>query len=641
MQSDQYMSYIHISRYAKYRDDLGRRETWEETVARYFDYMTEHLAENNNYQLPPELRKELEDAVVNLEVMPSMRALMTSGAALRRDNICAFNCSYLPIDHPRAFDELLYILMCGTGVGFSVERQYVNELPTINEHFEKSSTVIVVDDSKAGWAKGLRELISLLYAGQIPSWDLSKLRPAGARLKTFGGRSSGPGPLEDVFKFTVALFRQAAGRKLTSLEAHDLVCKIAECVVVGGVRRSALISLSNLSDDRMRLAKSGQWWEANVQRSLANNSVAYTEKPDVGIFMEEWLSLYKSKSGERGIFNRVAATKQAAKNGRRNVDFDFGTNPCGEIILRPYGFCNLSEIVARAEDDFTSLARKARLAAILGTYQASLTNFKYLRKIWTKNAQEDALLGVSITGVMDNPILSGEHDTIHTPLAKFLEDLKQVVIDTNKEFAEKFGINQSAATTCNKPSGTVSQRVNSSSGMHKRFGPYYIRTVRGSNNDPLVQFMKDKGFPWEPDVTKPDLTSVFSFPVKSPESVTSFRNDWTAVQQLEHALIFKNHWCEHNPSITVYVKETEWPEVGAWVYKHFDDLVGVSFLPHTEHVYRQAPYQDITKEEYEEALSKMPVVDWTELQKYEKEDNTSGSQELACSAGSCEIVDIS
>jgi ribonucleoside-diphosphate reductase alpha chain len=633
----QYQEFIYKSRYSRWIETENRRENWPETVKRYFDFFVEHLAENQSYKVSDELRNELESAVLNLEVMPSMRALMTAGEALQRDNVAGYNCSYVAVNNIRAFDEILYILMCGTGVGFSVERQYVEKLPTIAEHFTNSDTTIIVQDSKAGWAKAYRELVSLLIGGQIPKWDVSKVRPAGARLKTFGGRASGPRPLIDLFHFTTDTFKRAAGRKLTSIECHDIVCKIAEIVVVGGVRRSALISLSNLTDERMRDAKSGAWWEQNPQRALANNSVAYKEKPEIGIFMEEWISLYKSKSGERGIFNREAAKKTVAKLGdRRDPNYDFGTNPCSEIILRDREFCNLTEVVIRAEDTQDSIARKVRIASILGTWQASLTHFPYLSSGWKKNCEEEALLGVSLTGILDNPLM-GSKD--HKLLSAALEDLKKVSVETNKEWAEKLGINPAAAITCIKPSGTVSQLTDAASGIHARHSEYYIRTVRADRKDPLCQMMIDMGFPAEPCVMKPDHTMVFSFPMSAVGSVT--RNDMTAIEHLELWLTYQRHWCEHKPSITVTVKEHEWMEVGAWVYKHFDEISGISFLPHSDHSYRQAPYQECTKIAYTALSVEMPKnVDWSLLKNYEKEDKTVGTQTFACSGDKCELVDL-
>ena len=568
--------------------------------------------------------------------MPSMRCLMTAGEALKRENIAGYNCSYIAIDRPSSFDEILYVLMNGTGVGFSVERQYINELPRIADEFHMSDTTITVADSKLGWAKALKELVGMLYIGQIPCWNLSKIRPAGSPLKTFGGRASGPEPLEALFNFTVTIFKNANGRKLSSIECHDIVCKIAEIVVVGGVRRSALISLSNLSDDRMRAAKHGQWWTTEPQRSLANNSACYTEKPDIGVFMDEWKALYESKSGERGIFNRESAVKISEQNGRRNTtDYDFGTNPCSEIILRNREFCNLSEVVVRPADTRKTLLEKVRLATILGTFQSTLVNFKYVSSTWRKNCEEERLLGVSLTGIMDSKLLNGKAS--HQTLPALLQDLRNEAIKTNAEFAKKIGINQSVAITCIKPSGTVSQLVDAASGIHARHNPYYIRTVRGDKKDPLTKMMMDYGFPVEDDAMNPSHTSVFSFPMKVDEGAV-FRTDLAAIEQLELWLIYQKYWCEHKPSVTISVKENEWLEVGAWVYKHFDFMSGVSFLPFAEHTYKQAPYQDIKKEEYEILLDKMPKeVVWSKLSEYEKTDMTIGSQELSCAAGGCEI----
>ena len=632
-----YQEYIHLSRYSRYDYEKNRRETWEETVNRYFTFFKGHLFDQCQFKVSPSVVSNIKNAILNLEIMPSMRCLMTAGEALKRENVAGYNCSYIAIDSFRSFDELLYVLMNGTGVGFSVERQYVQNIPIINEEFFDTDTVIIVSDSKLGWAKALKELIFLLAAGQIPKWNLSRVRQAGAPLKTFGGRASGPEPLEDLFKFCVNIFRGAAGRRLTSLEAHDICCKIAEIVVVGGVRRSALLSASNLSDDRMRHAKSGRWWESNVQRALANNSACYTERPDMGIFMEEWKSLYESKSGERGIFNREAAKEQAAKNGRRDPDHEFGTNPCSEIILRTKEFCNLTEIVVREDDTHETLKQKVKLATILGTWQSTLTNFKYLNKKWNENCEEERLLGVSMTGIMDCPLTH----SYNNGLGDLLKELKQVAIDTNKEWAKKLNINVSAAITCVKPSGTVSQLVDSASGIHARHNPYYIRTVRADKKDPLAKMMYDAGFPLEDDVTKPDHTWVFSFPVKGPEKGI-YRKDMSAIEHLELWKVYQDNWCEHKPSITVSVHEDEWLTVGAWVYKNFDKMSGVSFLPFADHSYRQAPYQDCSKQEYETLLKKMPEdINWAKLSEYEEKDMTHGSQELACSAeGGCEIVDL-
>ena len=628
-----YQEFIHLSRYSRWLPKEGRRETWRETVTRYFDFFQEHLKQSCKYSLDKSLREELEDAVIHLKIMPSMRCLMTAGEALKRENIAGYNCSYVAVDRPQAFDEILYVLMNGTGVGFSVERQFVSNLPTVADEFHPSDTTIVVQDSKMGWAKAFKELVAMLYHGQIPKWDLSKVRPAGAPLKTFGGRASGPEPLRRLFEFTKEIFQNAHGRKLSSIECHDIVCKTAEIVVVGGVRRSALISLSNLSDDRMRVAKSGQWWIDNGQRALANNSACYTEKPDIGIFMDEWKALYDSKSGERGIFNRESAKKIAEKNERRDVGHDFGTNPCSEIILRSREFCNLSEVVVRPEDTEHTLLNKVRLATILGTFQSTLTNFKYVSKDWKKNCVEERLLGVSLTGIMDNKWTAGKLNGLDV----LLKNLKQMSVDTNKEWSNKLKINQSAAITCVKPSGTVSQLVDSASGIHARHNPYYIRTVRGDKKDPLTKMMVEQGFPAEDDVMKPNDTTVFSFPIKcSPDAV--FRQDLTAIEQLELWKTYQVHWCEHKPSVTISVKEEEWIDVGAWVYKNFDLMSGVSFLPYSEHTYKQAPYQDCNEKEYKDLMNKMPTsVDWNKLSQYEKSDMTVGSQELACSAGSCEI----
>jgi ribonucleoside-diphosphate reductase alpha chain len=631
-----YQQYIHASRYARYSYENNRRETWDETVTRYFNFFEEHLHDNHDYKLTDNNRKMLEDGIKELKVMPSMRCLMTAGEALKRENVAGYNCSYIAVNNLRAFDELLYVLMNGTGVGFSVERQFVTELPIINEDFHATDTIIMVSDSKLGWAKALRELISLLAAGQIPQWNLSRVRPAGSPLKTFGGRASGPEPLEDLFRFFINIFRDAAGRKLTSLEAHDLCCKIAEVVVVGGVRRSALISLSNLSDDRMRHAKAGRWWESNVQRSLANNSACYTEKPDMGIFMEEWKSLYESKSGERGIFNRQAAQSRSEMNGRRDATHEFGTNPCSEIILRDREFCNLTEVIIRGGDTEETLEEKVKLATILGTFQSTLTNFRYLNRKWGENCEEERLLGVSMTGIMDNVLTNGKKKG----LEDLLDRLREVAIQTNKYWAKQLGIPQSAAITCVKPSGTVSQLVDSASGIHARHAPYYVRTVRADKKDPLAKMMYDQGFPCEDDVTKPEHTWVFSFPVKGPAKGV-YRKDMNALEQLNLWKIYQEHWCEHKPSITISVKEEEWMEVGAWVYGNFDMMSGVSFLPMSDHTYRQAPYQDCTKEQYDKLFREMPKnINWMKLQEYEEQDMTAGSQELACSAGSCEIVDL-
>jgi len=633
----EYQNYIAISRYARWIEKENRRETWSETVERYVSYMQGRYEKLTNKKLDKKERDRWVDAITTLKVMPSMRALMTAGPALDKDNVAGFNCSYVAIDNVRTFDEIMYILMCGTGVGFSVERQYVDKLPEIAEKFHTTETVIKVRDSKIGWAKSYRELIAMLYAGQIPQFDMSLVRPAGAKLKTFGGRASGPDPLRDLFKFSIETFQKASGRKLTSIECHDIVCKIADVVVCGGVRRSALISLSNLSDIRMRDAKTGQWWDNNPQRSYANNSVAYTEKPDIGTFMKEWVSLYDSKSGERGIFNRVASQKMATRSGRRDGDFDFGTNPCSEIVLRNKQFCNLSEVVVRPDDTEESLKEKVEIATIFGTLQSTLSDFRYLTKQWKDNTEEERLLGVSLTGIMDHEVLSGNIFN-QTVLRDMLINLKEHSIKTNKKWAEMLGVNQATAITCVKPSGTVSQLVDSASGIHPRYSPYYLRTVRADKKDPLCDMMLDKGFYGEDDVMKPNDTKVIYFPMKSPKS-SIMRDAKSAIEQLEIWKMYQLHWCEHKPSITVYVKEEEWLQVGAWVYENFDVMSGVSFLPHSDHSYKQAPYQEVDKKTYEEWLAKTPRnINWMDLTNYEKEDTTTSSKELACTAGACEVV---
>ena len=629
---DQYQSFIHKSRYARWLEEEGRRETWEETVHRYVDFFKEREQLNN------EEGQELFDAIQAMEVMPSMRCMMTAGEALKRDNVAGFNCSYLHIDHPRAFDELMYVLMCGTGVGFSVERNFITKLPEVAETFHKTSSTIVVSDSKLGWASAFRELIAMLYAGKLPQWDMSRVRPAGARLKTFGGRASGPEPLEDLFRFCVNIFQKAAGRKLTSIECHDVVCKIADIVVVGGVRRSALISLSNLSDQRMSKAKSGAWWENEGQRRLANNSVAYTEKPDFEAYLNEMKNLYESKAGERGLFSRIAAQKIAARNGRRDATHDFGTNPCSEIILRSNEFCNLSEVVVRSDDTLETLKKKVRIATIIGTLQSTLTDFRYLRVRWKRNTEEEALLGVSLTGIMDHDVLGGKNGTAKSPmLASWLEEMRDVSIETNKEWAAKLGVNQSVAITCVKPSGTVSQLVDSASGIHPRFSKHYIRRVRSDKKDPLALYMEQAGFPVENDVMSASSV-VFSFPVKAPETSTCVK-EVGAMEQLALWKTYQNHWCEHKPSVTVYYTDSEYLQVAQWIWDNFDMCSGISLLPTSDHVYQQAPYEDISAEKYDELVAAMPQnVNWEELSQFEKEDNTTGSQELACVGGACEIV---
>jgi ribonucleoside-diphosphate reductase alpha chain len=620
---DAYQQYIHKSRYARYLPQEQRRETWEETVNRYLNFWGDKLA--------PKERQEIFKAIHDLEVMPSMRALMTAGEALERDNVAGFNCSYLPIDHPKAFDELMYVLLCGTGVGFSVERQYISKLPEVAETFHETDTVINVDDSKIGWAKSFRELVSLLYSGQVPQWDVSRVRPSGSPLKTFGGRASGPEPLIDLFKFTVELFQGAAGRGLTSIECHDLCCKIAQIVVVGGVRRSALISLSNLTDDRIRRCKHGQWWTDEPQRGLANNSACYTEKPDFEAFLNEWTSLYESRSGERGVFSRVASQKQAAQNGRRDATYDFGTNPCSEIILRPYQFCNLSEVVIRPDDTLASLKRKVRIAAVLGTLQATLTNFRYLRKVWKTNTEEEALLGVSLTGIMDHPVLCGRED--QAKLKRWLTEMRNEAIVENEKWAKKLGINPSTAITAVKPSGTVSQLVDSASGIHPRYSSQYIRRVRADARDPLCSVLEEAGVPVEDDLMSPS-TRVFSFPIASPEDAVT-ASDMGAMEQLELWEIYQDYWCEHKPSMTCYYRDEEFLEVGQWLYNKFDKVSGISFLPYSDHTYQQAPYEPVDKKTYNQLAKDFPKeISW-DIE--EASDMTEGSQQLACTGNNCEL----
>ena len=632
-----YQSFIHQSRYSRWLEEEGRRETWEETVTRLLNFYKAFLKKNNDYDMPKALFTDLYTFIVTMKVMPSMRAMMTAGPALERNHIAAYNCSYLPVDSPRSFDECLYILMNGTGVGFSVERQFVNQLPTVPDLMELTETCIVVQDSKEGWFRSFKELINLLYAGQVPQWDMSKVRPQGTKLKTFGGRASGPEPLHELFTFTCNMFKMAKGRKLTSLECHDLMCKIADVVVVGGVRRSALISLSNLSDDRMRHAKSGDWWTNEPHRAFANNSVSYTGGLDTGSFLREWSALYDSKSGERGIFNRQAAQAQAAKYGRREANVEYGTNPCSEIILRPKQFCNLSEVVVRENDTVDTLMHKVEIATILGTIQSCFTDFKGLGRQWVKNTEEERLLGVSLTGILDNAILANK---TKDNLPEILSKLREHSVQINRSFSSRLNVEPSAAITCVKPSGTVSQLVDAASGIHPRHSEYYIRTVRADKKDPLTQFMTDAGFPVEDEKKKPETTAVFSFPVKAPkDSIT--RHDMTAIEHLEIWSLYAEHWCEHKPSITVSVKEDEWLKVGAFVYANFDTMSGVSFLPMSEHIYEQAPYQDCTKAEYEKLLKAMPeTINWKGLGEYEREDNTMGSQTLNCVGDFCEVVDI-
>ena len=624
---DSYQSYIHASRYARWLEDKERRETWDETVDRWWNFMTGKFP-------VLEKRQDVKDAIYQLDVVPSMRTIMTAGEALERNHVAAYNCSFLAVDDPKAFDEALLVLMCGTGVGFSVERQFISKLPEIPQELVETDEVVVVGDSKEGWAKALRKVISRLYAGEIPKWDVSKVRPSGARLKTFGGRASGAEPLENLFKFAINTFTKAAGRKLNSLECHDLMCQVAAAVVVGGVRRSAMISLSNLSDDRMRHAKMGNWWNDQVNRSYANNSISFTERPDMGSFLREWTAVYESKSGERGIFNREAAKQKAVAIGREPRD-DFGTNPCGEISLRSKQFCNLSEVIIRETDGVADLKRKVEIATIIGTIQSALVDFKYLSPQWKKNSEEERLLGVSLTGIFDHKIMSGQGEYEKSVLGGTLEQLREVTREVNKEWAKKLGIPESKAITTVKPSGTVSQLVNSGSGIHPRYAHYYIRRVRADVKDPLATWMQEQGVPCEVDVYNPQNV-VFSFPMASADNSLT-RHDISALEHLELWLTYRKHWTDHNPSVTIYVGEDEWAEVGAWVWKHWDEVCGVSFLPREDdsHTYAQAPYEEITQEEYDNLIVSMPKLDFSQYA--EALDNTTSSQELACTAGICEI----
>lgn len=630
-----YQQYIHISRYARWQEAVERRETWPETVKRLIDFLVEFAAEEN-YELPQELQIELFEAILQLEIMPSMRCMMTAGPALERDHAAAYNCGYLHINRTSSFREILYLLMCGCGIGFSVERQFIQQLPKLPERLMHVDTTLVAEDSKLGWAATLHHLIEYLYKGQIPNWDLSKIRRSGARLHTFGGRASGPGPLNDLLHFTVNIFQdsiKSGDRQLTSIDCHSLVCKIADAVLAGGVRRSALISLSNLSDTRMQKAKYGNWFQQHPHFQFANNSVAYTETPTMEAFFDEWTSLFTSKSGERGIFNRAAAIKKLELNPHRNQHYDFGTNPCSEIYLRDREFCNLAESVVRPGDKFEKLARKVHLSTILGTMQSMLTNFQFLSSKWQENCEEERLLGVSLTGVRDHFVLGSTNQQAKL----WLKDLRGIARDANNVYSELFNINISAAITCNKPSGTVSQLTNAASGLHARHAEYYIRTVRENKIDPIGQFMVSSGFAYEDEQTAPDQRWVLSFPINAVGS--RFRNDETAIEQLEFWRMYNDHWCEHKPSITISVSDHEWMEVGAYVYNNFEYMSGVSFLPTADHTYAQAPYQECTEGEYNALLEKMPKeIDWNGLLEFEKEDTgLGGYREFACTGDSCEI----
>jgi len=634
---DDYQTFIHKSRYARWLDTAQRRENWDETVERYVSFFRD-LGEQRGWKLENTLYNTITSSMLSLEVMPSMRALMTAGPALARDHTAAYNCAYLAMDKVFKFSELMHCLLCGTGVGYSVESKFVNALPEVSEEMFETDTILHVADSKDGWCRSFKELLGLLYNGQVPKWDLSQIRPAGARLKTFGGRASGPEPLGELFQFCVKLFKAACGRRLHSIEVHDLCCKIADVVVVGGVRRSALISLSDLDDSKMRDAKKGEWWREDKQpyRAYANNSVAYSEKPDESTFLKEWLSLMESKNGERGIFSRQAAKKHLERNTSRNVEHEFGTNPCSEILLRDRQFCNLSEVVIRADDFFDDVKEKVKVATTIGTMQSALTDFHFLSKVWTSNCEEERLLGVSLTGIMDHEVFSGQIESCPGQLSQWLRELQKVAVETNREVAEAIGIHASTAITCVKPSGTVSQLVDCSPGIHPRFSKHYIRTVRGDKKDPISQFMIDQGVTCEQDVTK-DSHWVFSFTRTTPDGAIT-ASDITAIQQLDLWKIYAENWCHHKPSCTIYVEEGEWLNVGSWIYDNFHLVSGLSFLPKSDHVYRQAPYQAISGEQYQQFVSNSPkLVEWSNLSSYEYEDTTTGSQEYACTAGVCDI----
>lgn len=633
---DVYQQFIHLSRYARWRDDLGRRESWSETVERYVDYMAEKVSRDTDFEVTDVLKEDLRESILNRDVLPSMRALMTAGPALERENIAGYNCSYLAVDHPRSFDEALYILMNGTGVGYSVEQQDVTQLPSIPMRNDEDIVMFTVPDSKRGWAEALKHVLDCLYEGRMPAWDLSQIREAGARLKTFGGRASGPEPLNDLLRFVMRVFYFAQGRKLTPLEAHEIMCKIGEVVVVGGVRRSALICLTDLDDLEMRDAKNGKFWETKPHLSLANISAVYDKKPSRYDFDKEFDALVASGSGERGIFSRYGA-KAAAKEINRKAGPLKGTNPCGEIVLRNNQFCNLSTVVVRPEDTLEELKEKVVRAAYLGTFQATLTNFDYLRPIWKENTEEERLLGVSLSGLFGHPVLSGRKGM--EMLEEWLFEMRMAAKFANIYLSGLLGINPAAAVTCIKPEGTTSQLVGVSSGSHPWFAEQYIRNVRGDVKDPLSQFLSAVGIPSETDIIS-DQNLVFSFPIAAPEGALT-REDLTAVEHLELWAAYREHWTDHNPSVTINVRDNEWDEVREWVWENFDKITGVSFLPYDDHVYEQAPYVPVSDKEFEDLQAKMPEhIDWSELSFFEATDETNGSQELSCMSGACDIVKI-
>lgn len=622
-----FQSFIFISRYSRWLPSHNRRESWDECVDRWWNYFTDKvptLAE----------RPDVKEAILNLEVLPSMRSLMTAGIALDHDNTCLYNCSYLPIESVDSFAELFVILMNGTGTGYSVERQYTDKLPTVaNKIVKNFDKVIVVEDSKEGWGNALKTLFNDLYSGKHPKWDLSKVRPSGARLKTFGGRASGPAPLDNLFKFLVKVFYNAQGRKLSALECHDTCCAIANAVIVGGVRRSAMISLSDLGDREIAMCKSGAWWEQAGFRSYANNSAVYRGKPPMGQFLEEWTSLYNSHSGERGMINRRALQEQAVKWGREK-NCEYGTNPCAEIILKPFEFCNLSTVVVRTDDTAASLKKKVELATIIGTVQSTFVKFPYLRPEWKKNCEEERLLGVSMTGIFDNKLTSGLEGK--PKLVRLLENLRDHATATNLKWAEKLGINPSKSITCVKPEGTTSCLVDSASGLHPRYADYYFRRIRLDKKDPLYNLMKDQGVPCEDDVINPTSTAVFTFAMKAPRGTVT-TEDLRALDHLDLWKTYQEHYCHHKPSVTVNYKDSEFLEVGNWLWENFDMATGIAFLPGGDnHTYAQAPFEQIDSATY--AAHPKVKVNFNDLMKYESEDNTEVGKEFACSAGGCQIV---
>ena len=624
--------FIYYRTYSRWIDDEGRRETWVETVDRYINFMRENLGK----RLSDKEYSEVRQAILSHEAMPSMRLLQFAGKAARTTNVCAYNCSFIAPTKLEDFAEIMYISMCGTGAGFSVESQYIQQLPVIKRQSGKLRHVHVIDDSKEGWCDALTLGLKTWYAGEDVQFDYSRLRPAGARLKTMGGKSSGPDPLRELLTFARATVLKRQGRRLTNLDAHDIICKIGEIVVAGGVRRSALISLSDLDDVEMRDAKKGQFYITEPQRSLANNSAVYNEKPGAEEFMREWLALMESHSGERGIFNRGGLREtfpeRRTKMLEERID-TIGTNPCGEILLQPKQFCNLSEIVARAEDTPGSLMRKMKIATLLGTYQSTLTNFPYLSREWKEHCEEERLLGVSITGQWDSP-------AVRKP--EMLKKLRDAAVVYNREYAKRFTVSPSTCITCTKPSGTLSQMVDCASGMHPRHAPYYIRRVRIASTDALFQMLRDQGVPYHPEVgqnMETATTFVIDFPVKAPDAAI-FRDQVPALELLEYWKDVKENYTEHNPSVTISVGDDEWLKTGNWVYENWKIVGGLSFLPRSNHVYKLAPYEEIDEKAYHELLERFAHVDFSKIVTYEREDGTENKRELACASGTCEVEPV-